>query len=337
MTRETILKITEPEELFPSSDAAECQKMFRAFALEWHPDKHLDDKEDARQAQEVFSHINSLYDQVLEKIIRGTWSRPFFFEAPLRTGKKFSFSFKRKFPFELGMTYIGEDHVTYVVEAKNETFVRNYESATGRFTYGSDRMRAEVERYLPNPTFERLADGRHIVAVPKTPDLLRLRDVLSFYKGMIDAKHVAWIGSSLHNLCCYFSYAGIVHNDISLDTYFISPQYHSGALLGGWWYAVPKGGKLSQVPRRTFDLLPSEVRIEKKATVKIDLELTRAIGRELLDHPLSTSPKPLQNWFKSISSEEPVEEYRKWKETLEESFGVRRFTKMDVTSEEVYS
>lgn len=340
--KNVILGFKEPEELFTTPDRDECKKFYYQLAMIWHPDKYRYDVDKEAEAGVVFAHINGLYDRVLEKIANGTYERPGFFKAELRrpyaAARDLSFNYKRRFKFELGETFIGEDHVTYILDARNEPYVTNYQKVTSTFKYGSDRMKKEVERYLPNgPLITKLADGRHVVSVPKNKDLFRLRDVLTFYKGTIDPKHVAWIESSLYNLCCYLNFTGLVHSDISLDTYFISPEYHSGALLGGWWYSTTKGNKLSVVPKRTFELLPSEVKIDKRSIVKIDLELVKAVGRELLDSELDKSPEPLRMWLKSISTDKPVDEYKDWKETLTQSFGARKFTKMEIKPEEIYA
>lgn len=314
---EAILRITLPEQLFSSPE--ECKNDYRALAFVWHPDKNK-----SKDATRVFAHINALYDQALDKIKKGLWVN-------------LALPFKKQFKFELGEAFIGDDHVTYVVESRHSSYVDNFKKTLLKFKYGSDRMEKEVKRYLPiATTFSKQPDGSYVVTVPKTPDLIRLQDVLDFYKGSLDIKHVAWIESSLYNLCCYLNYAGLVHGDISLDNYFISPEHHSGALLGGWWYTTSVGSKLTSLPRRTFDLLPLDVKKDKRSSVSIDLELVRAVGRELSKTTLYGAPEPLLMWLRSVATDEPVTEYRDWKKTLEESFGARKFTKMALTSKEIY-
>ncbi len=311
-----ILSITQPESLF--SSASECKNEYRLLATMWHPDRNKDVK-----ASQIFSHINSLYELAVEKFNKGTWTN-------------INFPFHRQFSFELGEAYIGDDHITYLVDVKHKEYVDNFSRTCKKFKFASDRMEKEVTRYLPLDVSVEKQDDKYRVTVPKARDLVRLRDVLDHFGGSLDPKHVAWIESSLYNLCCYLNFASLVHSDISLDTYFIAPESHSGALLGGWWYSTSFGSSLTSVPRRTFGLLPTEVLNTKRAHVSIDLELVRAVGRDLLRGDLSKAPDAMQTWLKSLAGDDPVIEYEQWGDVLKESFGARRFTPMNVSAIDIY-
>jgi hypothetical protein len=150
--------------------------------------------------------------------------------------------------------------------------------------------------------------------------------------------------SGLHNMTCYLDWADLSHNDISLDTYFISPKYHSGALLGGWWYTSKIGNKIIAVPNRTYQYMPMEVRKTKISSIKTDLELIRAVGRELLGDVTGTRlkqnediPKPLINWLVLPSpTGSAIKDYTLWQKVLTDSFGPRKFVNMEVAAEELY-
>jgi hypothetical protein len=172
--------------------------------------------------------------------------------------------------------------------------------------------------------------------------MLPFRDVLNFHDNKLEPAHVAWVQSTLHNLTCYLSYTGIVHHDISPDTYFISPKEHEGHLLGGWWYALTVGSPLRQLPSRTFQFLPWEVKTRKLALVQTDLELIRAFGREALGDINGTKlkgkvvPKAMLNWMNNVAGDDAVEEYKRWRDVLTDSFGKRKFVKMDLGPEQIY-
>jgi len=117
----------------------------------------------------------------------------------------------------------------------------------------------------------------------------------------------------------------------------VSPEHHSGALLGNWWYALPTGDTIKNVPKSTFNVIPSKVLKDKIATQKIDTELIKAIGREMLGDKTggrlaknSKIPAALTNWVCCPGGASALEDYKKWDSVLKDSFGARRFVKLDL-------
>jgi len=243
---------------------------------------------------------------------------------------------KKRQIFELGEMYINSHNVTFSIENTHRDLFDNAVRTINGFKFASKRMGDQMVRFLPKivKTFE--VEDRLVMVLEKSPDLILLRNVSDYFKGKMDPKHVAWILSSLHNLVCYFGYEKLSHNDISMDTYFISPEFHNGVLLGGWWYATELGKKMLAVPSRTFNLLPEDVKAKKGGDVKVDLDLIRAVGRELLGDPTGTklsemkaAPEPMVNWLRLVTTGRPVDDYRIWKnEVIPESFGGHFFTPM---------
>lgn len=338
-TAESLLRISRPEELF-AGDADKAKQQYRELAKEWHPDKN---KGDAK-ASEVFAHVNVLYDAAVERLAKGLWEAEGLLKLKTKSGSALSITYLRKLSFELGQMYVGDDHVTYLVDDAHKQLFENAEHAVRKFKFASDRMQTEISRYLPGGvgTFQ-LSDGRLGMRIPKTPDLLLLRDVLTHFNDVIEPKHVAWIQNTIHNLSCYLSWAGLVHHHISPDTYFISPEYHSGALLGGWWFAVKKGEAVSQLPKRTLDYLPWNVRTQKKAHPHTDLELIRATGRECLGDitgirlAKNGTPAPMNTWLQSTGDVNAVDAYTQWGEVLKASFGPRKFVKLSLNAATLYA
>jgi hypothetical protein len=331
-----ILAITNPCILFPN-DLNEAKIKFRELALEFHPDKN-DGK-----TNEVFAHINELYNKAIVLIESGVWEHPTQIIVAATDGRKYKINFLTKRKFELGTMYISDTVVAYFIDNHHHKLFDNAKLNIKSFKFASDRMKQEVKRYLPEigKTFE-TSDGRLVMVIKKTPDLLLLRDVLTYYK-TIEPRHAAWIMSTLHNFTCYLNYIGVSSNDISLDTYFISPLYHTGALLGGWWYSVPVNKPLIAVPKRTYELMPVDVKNSKISSNKTDLEMIRAIGREILGDVTGLKlermgvPKPFVNWLRLPSSGDAVKDYDIWgNKILTDSFGKRKFVEMKLTSKDLY-
>jgi hypothetical protein len=334
MTLADLTKITHPEDLF-EGDLDKAKAKYRELAKQWHPDVNKDPS-----APLAFQHINTLYDQAVEKIEKGTWRGKSVLKFLSEHGQTYEIKYLVSHPFELGQMYVGDTHVTYIIEKQYKDLVEYSQNAYKFFKFGDDKMKNEITRYLPIGVQGLTGvDGRILQKMTKTPDLLLLRDVLNHFGGKIDPKHAAWIGSSLHNLAAYMNYTGLVHHDISPDTYFISPEHHSGALLGGWWYCRAKGSALTHLPVRTMDFLPWKVQVEKKASVQTDQELIRATVRELLGDVHGTTlkdPKEMVEWLKLPSGKDPVANYKDWYEVLQRTFGKRRFTELKLTAADLY-
>ena len=352
LSAEKLLDIpeAEPERLF-SGDAATAKSEFKRLAMRWHPDHNRNDK----AAENVFTHVDVLFKSAVRKIEKGGWREPAVKiedEEPnvlilrAKTGGQpiKRIRYRKHAGFELGDCYIGRTIVAYVVKNDYADLFENARRIIAGFRYGSSAMRDEVYRSLPAIQGVFHTADRCVMVVRKAPDLIRLRDVLDHVGGRLDPRHVAWIGSTLHNLACYLGWARLTHNALSLENYFISPPDHSGALLGGWWYAKPEGAKLDALPKATTRYCPPDIVRDKRADGRTDLELVRAIARELLgdgsgmrlaSERLAT---PLMiDWLRHPTASGAVADYRQWSEIiLPASFGKRRFTRLEVSASDIY-
>lgn len=333
MTSESLLKISRCEDLFPGSKSG-AREYFLELSKKWHPDVCKDPL-----ATEVFQHVKKLYDDTVERLGAGTWNGSAQVELIDSDGTTIHLKTLVSREFELGRYYIGQDFVTYVLDAQYESFYRNAICRTV-FKFASPNMEKEMVKCLSSRIDPvQLKDGRFSFTVFKKVGLICLRDAYLFlkdHKKSIDPRHTAWIVSNLHNIACYLAYSGISHQEISLDTVFISPQDHSAALLGGWFYSTQIGGDVTQVSPRTYTCLPWEVKIQKKASPKTDLNLIRALGRELSGDSFKDLPLPMQTHFSSIATQSALEDYSQWRQVLEKSFGKRTFFPMDIDSNVLY-
>jgi len=327
ITAEQILVIKKPEKMFRGSPV-EIKKQYYDLAKMWHPDTNKEKK-----AGDVFRHVNVMYHEAVKKIETSTWEGSGILTVAGEKGEHHDFPYDFQLPFELGNYYVADTYVIYSVQKAYKDLFHNANKTISNFKFAADKMRIEMEKYLPKKIKIITTKDRFILQVKKDSGMLSLREVLNYYKTM-DPKHVAWVQSSLHNITCYLEYAGIAHNNISVDNYFIDTEKHIGALLGGWWYTSKIGSPLKQVPGWVLNFLPWDVKTNKTASQKTDLELTRAAGRELLGDinglKMVAVPKPMQAWLKSVSHGNAVEDYKAWGEVLTASFGKKRFLKMEL-------
>lgn len=328
-TAAEILAIPEsdPEQLFSSPTAYHDE--FHELAKRWHPDAS-----DEKRAHEVFAHLTALHRAAKAKGAT-RWEYPGRLTVK-GGGVEWTMRFAKKHTFELGEMYLGRTQVAWAVKREFDDLFANALRAFGTFPYASPEMEKEVSRYLPpRRWFSLVTNDRQYVALDKTEDLILAGDLLAHLGDKIDPKHVAWIVSSLLNLACYFKYAGITHNAIGLDSYFVSPVYHSGALLGGWWYSARVGTKMAALPSRSYVLAPPDITRTKVANSRLDLGLIRQTAAALLGG-VDNAPAPMRKWLSYASDGNPIRDYTEWRQVLQDSFGARRFVEMKVSASDVY-
>jgi hypothetical protein len=329
-----------PERLFAGS-ADDVRNAYRRLAMQWHPDRCRDP-----DAHAVFRHIRRLYDAATQRMTRGDWAGRGPLTLTAVDGRTYEINYLRRHPFELGTMYVASTVVAFVIDDAHADLVRRAECAIAGLRYADDGIRRQVACHLPSYPFAGAfrTDAAHVIVMRKRSDLLLLRDVLEHFGERLDPRHVAWVVSSLLNLCCYFQYAGITHNALSPDTCFISPPQHSVAVLGGWWYAAQTGERMVAAPAGTIAWAPHDLMDTGRGDLRTDLELVRAIGRELLGDITgmrlardSAAPRAMIDWLRLPALDDPIEEYRTWRtQVLHDSFGARRFVELPLTQSDIY-
>jgi hypothetical protein len=318
MTPKQILSILTPELLFSRSN---YKAEYRDLAKIYHPD--------SGGSELVMSHINYLCALAVAKDRDNNWATPSAFgQTTLKHGK-----------FELGDFYITPTALYFDITHKYKDKLTRYDYQV-LTKYSSACMKDEIQRFLPKSIAITKSDKLYSVVIPKLESQLRLADVLTYFNGHLDPKHVAWIISGLCNLLCYFSWAEITHNGITSKNVYIDPEKHSVHLLGGWFYAVPCNQRLLGMPAKVYEVTPAGVKANKTASLLVDKESVRALGRELLGDRLGANltmvPDPMKMWLVTPGDPNAVKDYANWIKALEESFGPRKFTELQITSNDLY-
>ncbi len=337
MTADQILAIPvlEPERLFGSPE--ELHERYHGLARRWHPD--LPDG-DLR----VFAHVNELHDQAKRLVDDGRWHTPGLLEFTAN-GKRYRVRYFRAFEFELGKAYLGKTLITYVIGKEFADLAQNAHKIITGLRFPDTKTSEVMGRYLPKLIEYHETSTDIVVTIGKPVDLIRMRDLVVHMGDKIDAKHVAWTVSRMLNHASYLEWAGLTHNDLSLDSLFVCPEHHTVCLLGGWWYATPVGGVMTALPKRTLNHAPREVIVKKRASLRIDPELTRLTAREMLGDPSgvrlmgdASLPKPMLDWLRMSGTGSAVVDYTQWRERiLRASFGERQFVKLPVAATDVYT
>lgn len=341
ITAEALLAIPpwQPERLFSGDDPADG-RLYRMLALSFHPDRHPG----AAHAFKHLSELKAARDRAMET---DTWRGAGVQTLGLRSGKHLRIRFLRRHAFELGTLLIGRRSLTYLFGEEHRALYTQAILTIKGLRYANEAMRKEMARFLPHIELEaETADGPALV-ITRPPDVVRLRDALDHLGGRMDPRHVAWILGTLHNTGAYLQWAGLTHNAIDLDNYFISPKSHAGLLLGGWWYARRAGETMTHLPASSAKVwravTPDHEAAARTATPRLDRELIRLIGRSLLADPGGTRllrdatvPRALRTWLTTPGVDDGIADYAAWARARDAAFGRRKFVVMDLTPQEMY-
>lgn len=340
MNAAEILSIGEGEalSLFPGPKSS-IKKRFHELAQSWHPDVNSDPI-----AVKVFAHISRLHDIVSGKThptkapvasVTKTWK--------LVGGGEIVVRPRALHRGPLGDVVVTSGAVSYETVTGFEDISEAEANSVGSFRFASDDMKKGMEHFLPR--LKRRIDGVGIkVNVFHRPnDTVLLSDLVRHMGGRIPPRHVAWIVSSLENMACYLNWLGVSHGAISSENILVSPAMHSIILVGGWGYSTLYGNRPKALPQRTLSLLPRLEVAGETVDPKVDLALIRATAQELLGTSgggglalMKDVPDALRMWLSLPPRENAVEDYRSWEQCLAESFGPRKFLKMEVNPADVY-
>lgn len=338
LTAEYILSVPldSPEKVF-SRDNFELE--LRKLRSKWHPDKsHLSN------ANGVFAHIQLLANKAREQIRENTWKGPseLIFKSDSQT---FSFSYKKVHEFELGYFYISDHYVVYRIR---DEFKDRYDNAIKRISsikFKDGKLKEEFQKLMPKIVYKGYMDDYLILALEKPSGFVLLSDLIDFLpERKIPPKHVAWIVSSLYNICLFFHHEKIMHGAILPQTVFVHVDLHAVMVLGGWWYAHSANEKLIALPSDAVKFFPSKQLTERRANIQFDKILTNKLalialgdksgsGSALLS---SGIPEPMLTWLRTPPGSVEYDDYINWYSALERSFGKRKYTKFEHDISSIY-
>ncbi len=339
LTAQEILSIPVDrfDRLFSHSDH---EKEFKVLRKLWHPDMNDDPK-----AGDVFTHIYELNIRAVAAVADCAWPG----SASVRwrgRDSSFELKYRRAIETEIGMQYVADSAVLFMVKPEFEHLFLNAARMIENLKYAGDEMRTQFAPLLPDVMHVTKTGNCLALLLRKTPEVYSLRDLLTQQGGALDPKHVAWVLSRLHNLTAYFEFAGLSHQALDLDSLFVSPEYHSIMVYGGWWYAAALGSKVKHVPGKLLSYYPKRLLEDKEAILRTDQALIKHIGLQLLGDDTNTGvpllgrpdiPTPLLQYLQSPPNDSAIRAYAQWSSVLEKSFGVRKFVKLEVSASDIYA
>lgn len=321
------IPLDEPGRLYPG-DFDEAKKAYRKLAKQWHPDSLGGD--DA-----VFAHVKALHDAAERMLSTGSWVTPGLLTVRTETGGEYEIKYHTKRATEIGETYLAKTHVVYAFNHANTDLWEQAQRIVKRFKFPNPKLKVETELQLPSIIKSFSATDRKFLAVKKGPEYISLRDLLDHFKGKVPPEHVAWIVNRMLGLGVYLqNVPELVHGDVSLDTFFIEPATHRGALLGGWGFAQVAGQRVRALPARSMALGLGAGPAQHSAMAT----LVRACGVELLGGKGTGSnlladksiPKPMLLWLRATGGKNAALEADSWAKVLNSCFGKRKFVELNL-------
>lgn len=337
MTGEEILQKENPGDLFPNDESG-CKRLYRDLIKKFHPDVYK-----GKNAAAIFEHITKLYNRAIEDIKNHTWVKSNYIELHTDKDKTLAVSYLYRYEFELGECFVCRNVILYILNSGHDKYMDNAVKTIKGLTFESGKME-EIKNFVPDIKAEhKLEDGRRCLVCSKAEDLYPLRAVYDYYNGKIYDKHAAWIVNRLSNLACYLQFSGLVHNGIDINSVFISPKKHAAAILGGWWYAVPKGSKMIGTTTDIYNVMPVTAKNSKTACISTDLEAIKLLGRTILGESQprklaldASIPKPLIQFMNDGAGTSAFDEFGKYSGALDKAYGPRVFIQMDIDDKKIY-
>lgn len=335
LTADEILSIEIPEKLFSRDNfILEARQLLSI----WHPDKS-----NSPLANQVSARINVLFDLAEKKV--DNWTEPGVFKFTNTAGAEFKVRYYQSRELPIGTMYYGKTVVAYNIDNSNQDLNDNVSQMMTKLSRVSAGMRKEFDKYLPKIKQTIKTKNSTVFIFEKTEDVIPLSDMLDLVDGKLGPKHVAWVGNRLFNLACFLSHNKLTYNAFTLDNIWVSPQFHSALLIGGWWYSKTCGDKLIAIPGELLNILPEQVKKDKIAHIKYDLIAIKHILLKLLGDKTGTGmsllkdksiPKLMLDQLRTPVMGDSIQEYKSWGKTVDDSFGERKFIKLEIDISKLY-
>lgn len=322
--------------LFPGS-AADVKRAFRALAKLWHPDRCADPR-----AAQVFEHLDTLKNRVLPRPasaregMQRNWMR--------EEGTGVRYSFLRALEGDFGDVLVANSSVAYEMPAGFDDIALNERRRIESIRYADPAMRDQFSHFMPRIMSTVAAHDRTVTILKRPDDCMLLSDLIGHFSGRVPAVHVAWIVSSLENICCFLSWQKISHGAISPANVLVCPARHSVVLVGGWGFATEFGQPHPAVPSRTADAVPSISLEGAPADARTDLLLVRRTAREALGSTAARGmlgdpdiPAAVAEWLLAPPKATARADYESWGACLMEAWGKRSFVELAVDPRKFYA
>lgn len=329
---EKILNAKYAGDIFKSRDVIAIRAEYKRIAKQIHPDVN-----DSGLAEEAMRKLNSLYKSAKLCVLNNSWEETSVYYLYTINGKTFKMTYRKKYIFEFGTTYVGDMTLLYVFDKEYEKYYRNAVRMMNEIRYQNQELKKYFSMFMPViREHGKMKNDKFYIALAKNRDVYPLREVWRYFSNEISNRHVAWMMTRINNLICFLKINGIVHNGITLDNLFVSPSHHGVCIYGGWWYSAKTHTKLIGMNKKVYNILPPSIKKDHIASHIIDIECVKAVGRELFNK-YDKEGAGLYKWMNAPSKDDVFKNLDLWDKTLDDTYHERKFYPMTVREDEIYS
>lgn len=297
-------------------------KSYKGLCKKLHPDVCKDPR-----AEDAFAQLQIFYKQAKDALDNNSWEAPNYIEIPMVSGKKLAITYQYHHRFEIGDYYVCKKIITFVFDSDKKKYYDNYINQIKKLKYADKNMEKIFKQLFPKIVSQyKATNGKYIVTLSKTEDVYPLRCLIeNGWNNNIPKEHLAWITSRLMNICCYLKWHQTVCNGINIDNLFVSPQYHSILLLGGWWYATKEFEPMIGTTKDIFNIMTPKTKADKISISITDIESVKMIGRKYV----TNNKKEIIDFYNQGSTSDSMQEMQNWDSVLNKAFGARKFIKVE--------
>lgn len=307
--------------LFKKGDDIEALR--KALLKKWHPDKTTDP---------LASKVSALVLEQYKSAKKGE----FLNVLTILTKKgELSYPYLAKRVFELGELFICPRHLIWATRRENDDLAKRWLETAKSYKFPNDEVRDKITPYIPRNSHT-VANGDWAYTIVDRPlDYIRLADIIAA-RGPLDPKVVAWTLSRAYNIAGFLNYNKIVHLDLTPESFFIDPESHHGALLGGWFYTgTPK--PLAAPARTAHFAKPEHVRSHLAQQIRVMGRRCFGVTSHYEMRRAKQVPEPMQQFLLASGTNDLLKDQKGWRDAIVEAFGPRKFTVYDLKAEEIYS
>lgn len=300
-----------------------------------HPDLNNGEEEFVKATQK----LTELHEKAINLIENGEWDEKNICYFNLINGKKIKIKYLREVFFELGKSYIGKNSIFYFIENKNSKFFRKYRPENILNAGNLDKRLKNIQSFMTNIIPQTIKtyscqDGYLVIQKRKNGEI-PLSLIKEYYNNKIPSEHVAWIMTRLLNIECYMMATGYLYNGFDINNIYIIPETHEVILHGGFWYSTTINDRLVGVSKFVYDNMTEDSKKEGISNAENEFNCIKSIGRDLIGLRSKVSrvkcPKPFVEYlFSSIKDYNQYSIIKEWENVLTNSFGERKFVKMNI-------
>ena len=349
-----IMAANRPEEIF-SMNPNTLQEEYDAYCEQYKPDQQFHEIRNFVTSQQL-KFLLKKAKEVLSSEGKSSTDNNSTVLLYSKTGEKIRFEYDEHFNQRVCDTYINDSEILMVVDSALEE--------KGLFSNYIDKVREFIsfwESEMPNwkdfqysipqivKSFKTQDKSKYVVLLKKPCKIYPLREVLNFFDGRMNVKHVISIIKRLYSYACWIDVAGMTHNAICIDNIYFSPgnevmpgeKYSVNdirivGLYGGWYFTTSKDEKITVLPREIRDVIPDCVEKTRYSSFEVDMLSIKKVARELLGDVTGKNlygvHSMLCEWFNRTTCEKNAyEEYSEFERICKEVFGKARFVDIDVS------